>query len=138
MDSDNEHNTVDLLDALKLSLKRKGSLGKLQARLRYEVFDCIQKSLQCIEEEEGPIKTNCETLHHPKPPKENEIINSMIIEYLHFNGYEHSLRMFQVETGKDGLGTMEMSTRRNSRKQEQVKIPSLYSMVKNKINQRQK
>ena len=131
MDSDSEHDSVDLLDALKLSLKRKGTLGKLKASLRYEVFDCLQRSLQCIQEEKDS-SSNGEALH-PSPPKENEIINGMIAEYLHFNGYEQSLRMFQVETGKDG-----MYTRQKCQEQKQVVIPSLYSLVKKITKQGQK
>ena len=72
---------VELKDALRDALERRGTLGTLRAQIRRDVFNAMEDS--------GDAE-------HPTP-KENLIINELIREYLAFNNYRHALAVFTPE-----------------------------------------
>ncbi|KAF4672895.1 extra spindle pole bodies 1 [Perkinsus chesapeaki] len=79
----------ELREALESALESRGTMGKLRARLRAEVFDVLCGG--------GGVAEGKEKV--PQPPRENVIINELIREYFEFNGYHHSLATFVAESG---------------------------------------
>ena len=116
---------TDLMEVLQISLERKGSLDELRAKLRYEIFQCIKQSIQHVEEG-NRTKSTTPIPRPPMPPKENDAINDMIIEYFRFNGYEHSLNIFEAEIGKN-LDPSAADV--CSKEHQQMGTPSLYSLL---------
>ncbi|EER08290.1 conserved hypothetical protein [Perkinsus marinus ATCC 50983] len=73
----------ELRETLETVLESRGTLGKIRAQLRSEIFSTLKEGRD----------------NAPSPPKENVIINELIREYFEFNGYHHSLSTFTAETG---------------------------------------
>lgn len=80
----------DLRDAVQTSLETRGVLGEMQARLRSEIFRCIDDR----------------SLPPPKLTNENLMINELIREYLEWNGYRHTSSVLLQETGQPSQGAM--------------------------------
>eukprot|EP00696_Hemimastix_kukwesjijk_P015416 gnl/Hemi2/3611_TR1255_c0_g1_i1.p1 gnl/Hemi2/3611_TR1255_c0_g1~~gnl/Hemi2/3611_TR1255_c0_g1_i1.p1 ORF type:complete len:128 (+),score=43.94 gnl/Hemi2/3611_TR1255_c0_g1_i1:85-468(+) len=72
----------DLKQALKESLENTGSLAQMKARIRSEIFNCLDE-----QEESKPSLTH-----------ENLLINELIREYLDFNKYRHTLAVLVPES----------------------------------------
>ncbi|KAF4725964.1 hypothetical protein FOZ63_034159, partial [Perkinsus olseni] len=70
----------ELREALETALQSRGTMGKVRAQLRAEIFNTLNDT-------EGRDSI-------PAPPRENVIINELIREYFEFNGYHHSLSTF--------------------------------------------
>ncbi|KAI9205832.1 uncharacterized protein BJ171DRAFT_598027 [Polychytrium aggregatum] len=69
--------------ALKETLAARGILDELKAKIRAEVFRSLEDDLQ----------------PRPAPAHETQTINGLIREYLEWNGFRHSLSVFELETG---------------------------------------
>lgn len=76
-------NLNDLKNAIKEILEENGSLNKIRAEIRENIY-------KAIETDESP---------KPKIPEENLIINELFREYLNYNGYYHSNSVFLSESG---------------------------------------
>lgn len=63
---------------LRETLEAKGTMSRLRASIRAEVFGALQDENEQV----------------PKPTKENLLINDLIREYLAFNHYDHTLSVF--------------------------------------------
>ncbi|KAG8467471.1 hypothetical protein KFE25_000787 [Diacronema lutheri] len=74
----------ELHEVLRETLEAKGTMSRLRASIRAEVFGALQ-------DEDG---------HVPRPTNENLLINDMIREYLAFNRYDHTLAVFMPESGQ--------------------------------------
>ncbi|KAF4738608.1 hypothetical protein FOZ63_012901 [Perkinsus olseni] len=79
----------ELREALETALESRGTMGKVRAQLRAEIFNTLNDT-------EG--RDNI-----PAPPRENVIINELIREYFEFNGYHHSLSTFTAGKSRDVL-----------------------------------
>jgi len=91
MSGDNTGDTV--IAALKETLERSGTLDNVRAQLRATILKCMDETL--------PKSDNSVKGLIPRkssPPIENVLINEMIAEYLSFNGYKHTLSVFNLET----------------------------------------
>lgn len=73
----------ELKSAIKDILQENGSLNKIRAEIREQIF-------KAIETDESP---------KPKIPEENLIINELIREYFNYMGYFHSSSVFLAESG---------------------------------------
>lgn len=65
----------DLKDAIKDTLQQKGTINKVKAKIRAQIF--------------GALGTAAEEHPKPEPAPENVVINELIREYLIFNGYRY-------------------------------------------------
>ncbi|KAJ3122838.1 hypothetical protein HK098_002452, partial [Nowakowskiella sp. JEL0407] len=74
-----------LKDALRETLERKKVLSNVRAQIRASVF-------HALDDKEAEL---------PTISIENKIINNLILEYLAFNGYKHSLGVLEAETGTE-------------------------------------
>ncbi|KAK2946314.1 putative fop amine-terminal dimerization domain protein [Blattamonas nauphoetae] len=78
--------TVDQLkDALKETLEENGSMKKLRAHARAEIF----KALDDTEQKD-----------RPQPGNDQFIINELIREYMNYHEYNYSLQVFTPESGQ--------------------------------------
>mmetsp|Transcript_12044 Transcript_12044/g.23561 ORF Transcript_12044/g.23561 Transcript_12044/m.23561 type:complete len:135 (-) Transcript_12044:543-947(-) len=114
----------ELTEAIGDSLRARGVSDAIKARLRAEVFGIL--------EGEG-------TPRAPRPSSETLIINELIRDYLDYNGYSHSLSVFEPETGQpkdeslprsvlaEDLG---LSNRRDFREDLGRPLPLLYDLVR--------
>jgi lisH domain-containing protein FOPNL len=66
--------------ALDQNLKTRWSLSKIGLGLRAEMFDALGQGYNS----------------HPSPSQETRLINELVREYLQYNGYIHSLSVFQA------------------------------------------
>ena len=76
---------TDLKEVLSETLQSNGTLDKLKAQLRAQVFAVLQ-------EDEAAIK--------PPLSNANLIINELIREYLQYNQYNHTLSVLLPESGQ--------------------------------------
>ncbi|KAK9883202.1 hypothetical protein WA026_001394 [Henosepilachna vigintioctopunctata] len=77
---------MDLLEAVKTSMQNDGSLSKFKAELRAAVMTILNKN---------HVRNN-EPL---KVPEETKLINELIREYMIWNGYLYSDKVFTAECG---------------------------------------
>ncbi len=110
-------NVNDLKAAIKDILQSNGTLDKIRAEIRESIYHAIETNDQ--------VK--------PKLPEENLLINELIREYMHYNGYYHSASVFISESGQPEdspldrnfiakeLNVIENNTSKN--------IPLLYSLI---------
>jgi len=110
-------NVNDLKAAIKDILQSNGTLNKIKAEIRESIYHAIETN--------DTIK--------PKLPEENLLINELIREYMHYNGYFHSASVFISESGQPEdspldrnfiakeLNVIESNTSKN--------IPLLYSLI---------
>lgn len=73
----------ELKSAIKEILLSNGSLNKIRAEIREEIY-------KAIEEDSNP---------KPKIPEENLLINELIREYFSYMGYNHANSVFLSESG---------------------------------------
>ena len=92
--------TLEIINALKETLQRTGTLDTIRAQLRADVFQCITECLPSLSASKSAPSTQSSL---PAPPIENILINEIIAEYLAFNGYQHTLSVFASETGNPSL-----------------------------------
>ena len=71
----------ELKSALADTLEKKGVYAELRAKIRSEIFACL--------DEGDDVR--------PPVPDANLILNEVIREYLSFNGYGHTLSVFMSE-----------------------------------------
>jgi lisH domain-containing protein FOPNL len=69
-----------LKEVMEENLTERGVKAKLEAYLRAEMFESLGSGYNS----------------HPTPAQETRLINELIREYLLFNGYGHSLSVFQA------------------------------------------
>lgn len=95
MNDSNVMNEQQLGAAIKETLERSGTLDNVRAQLRATLLKCMDE----------PLTTSCKSA----PPIENVLINELIAEYLSFNGYEHTLSVFSMESRRNsGMGEDEL------------------------------
>lgn len=89
---------MELADAFKDSLDRKGLLGEIRANLRTQVFHCFQSAIASQDE----LETSRDQLEAQAPatPTDNKLIDELIMEYLEYNGHIHTLSTFVAETSR--------------------------------------
>ena len=135
--SQNDGATFDeLVDALKETLHRRGTIGQIRSSLRSEAFDCLRLAENSNQEE------NEATCSNPRPPMENILINELIRNYLEFNGYSGTASVLTAEAGigDDGgridrelqkieLGVFEKKRDERGKRSGNCKIPLLYGIV---------
>ncbi|KAL1488815.1 hypothetical protein ABEB36_014611 [Hypothenemus hampei] len=109
---------TDLLQAIKESLQKDGTLGRLKGEIRAAIINVLNK------------QPNSEEA--PKIPDETRLINELIREYLSWNGYLYTEQILGVESNQTGerltrdvlttkLGVMDDT--------KTAKIPLLYYIV---------
>ncbi|KAF8283662.1 lisH domain-containing protein C16orf63 [Trypanosoma cruzi] len=79
-----------LKEAMREVLETKGVMDHVKAELRAAIFHALQDSSA---HEDGA------SLNRPPVPPENLLLNELIKEYMAFNGMEHSLSVFRLESG---------------------------------------
>jgi len=98
---------TNLTQAVTETLHRRGTLGKIRANIRNEIFQCLRSSSSIIREDErrgGRVfesECNVGTENKripPELPAETALLNDLILEYLRFNGYDHTVSTFVAET----------------------------------------
>ena len=100
--SKNEGATLDeLVDALKETLHRRGTLGQIRSSLRSEAFACLRlaENSNQAEKEDASSSSNNNNGNNPRPPMENVLINELIRDYLEFNGYRGTASVLVSEAG---------------------------------------
>ncbi|XP_060521514.1 centrosomal protein 20-like [Cylas formicarius] len=75
----------DLVQAIKESLQKDGTLGKFKGEIKAAVMSIMNR--------------NHENGDPPKVPNETKLINELIREYLSWNGYIYSEQMLSTEAG---------------------------------------
>ncbi|KAJ1632880.1 hypothetical protein T492DRAFT_985370 [Pavlovales sp. CCMP2436] len=74
----------ELHDVLRETLEVNGTMSRLRASIRAQVFGALQDDNERV----------------PRITRENLIINDLIREYLAFNHYDHALAVFMAESGQ--------------------------------------
>ncbi|XP_066253346.1 centrosomal protein 20 [Euwallacea similis] len=116
----NETTEADLLQAIKESLQKDGTLGRFKGEIRAAVMNVLNKNSSNQSEEP------------PKIPDETKLINELIREYLVWNGYFYADQVLGAESSQCGervsrdvltakLGVLDDS--------KTAKIPLLYYIV---------
>ncbi|CAG9767137.1 unnamed protein product [Ceutorhynchus assimilis] len=82
-----ESGEVALLQAIKESLQKDGTLGRLKGEIRAAVMNVLNKN------DRGDA---------PKIPEETRLINELIREYLAWNGYLYSEEVLTAESCQNG------------------------------------
>lgn len=112
---DAEISIQEFTDAIQESLHRKGVLNKMRAMLRANIMDCLEaiprtsltsSSTTCSDNnnknKNNKNKNNnnntCKGEKKWQTRPENTLINELILEYLEFNGYDHTVSVLSVET----------------------------------------
>ncbi|KAI9331239.1 hypothetical protein DFJ73DRAFT_799891 [Zopfochytrium polystomum] len=70
----------ELRQALIASLESRGVIADLTAKVRAEIFNCLDEGIEA-----------------PAQARETEIVNALILEYLRWQGYESSASVFAAE-----------------------------------------
>ncbi|XP_035195101.1 centrosomal protein 20 isoform X2 [Oxyura jamaicensis] len=75
---------VELKQALKEALEKRGVLGQIRANIRAEVFHALDDQSE------------------PRPPlcHENLLINELVREYLEYNKYKYTASVLTAEAGQ--------------------------------------
>ncbi|KAG8343387.1 FOP N terminal dimerization domain [Trypanosoma vivax] len=79
-----------LKDAMREIMETKGVINHVKAELRAAIFHSLQ--------EVSSLDGGTQSSRPPQPP-ENLLLNELIKDYMTFNGMEHSLAVFQAESG---------------------------------------
>jgi lisH domain-containing protein FOPNL len=69
-----------LMKALQDNLQERGVISNLEAILRAEMFAALEQKYDSL----------------PMPDSDTRLINELVREYLMFNGYGHSLSVFEA------------------------------------------
>eukprot|EP01084_Bolivina_argentea_P149495 261150_1 len=91
IEEESDNAVDDLRKAVCSTLSHSGALGKLMAEARANVFHALEESAVI----EGGVAP-------PPPPLSdaNLLINELIRDYLHYNGYTSALGVFLAESGQ--------------------------------------
>ncbi|CAG9834729.1 unnamed protein product [Diabrotica balteata] len=76
----------DLLEAIKESLEKDGTLGRVNGEIRARVMAVLNRDFECADP--------------PKVPEETKLINELIREYLAWNGYLYTEQILIAESGQ--------------------------------------
>ena len=102
----------EVANAFQESLDRLGRLDHIRASLRYEVYQCLQQSLQLnngfnrSNDDENSEYNKCgdgddnnskNHIHNIPTPREVELCHALIVDYLHCRGFVHTLSTFKAE-----------------------------------------
>ncbi|CAH1997589.1 unnamed protein product [Acanthoscelides obtectus] len=79
---------TDLLDAIKDSLEKNGTLGRLNGEVRTAIMNVLNQNF----DQHDP----------PKVPDETRLINELLREYLAWNGYMYTEQVLAAESGHKG------------------------------------
>ncbi|XP_018561821.1 lisH domain-containing protein FOPNL-like [Anoplophora glabripennis] len=77
---------ADLLDAIRESLQKDGTLGQVSGQIRAAVMTVLNR--------------NIENKEPPKVPEETKLINELLREYLTWNGYLYTEQVLAAESGQ--------------------------------------
>ncbi|KAJ8949073.1 hypothetical protein NQ318_016976 [Aromia moschata] len=83
-----EPTETDLLEAIKESLQKDGTLGRVSGEIRAAVMSVLNKNFDAAEP--------------PKVPQETKLINELLREYLAWNGYLYTEQVLAAESGQRG------------------------------------
>lgn len=107
----------ELKTAIKDILQSNGSLNKIRAEIREQIYKAIET----------------EDIPKPKVPEENLLINELIKEYFNYMGYNHSTSVFLAESGHPEEAPIDrpfISKELNIIEDKESKsIPLLYSLI---------
>ncbi|CAH1101319.1 unnamed protein product [Psylliodes chrysocephalus] len=81
-----ESSENDLLEAIKESLEKDGTLGRVNGEIRAAVMSILNRGFE-----------NCDP---PQVPEETKLINELIREYLTWNGYLYTEQILSAESGQ--------------------------------------
>ncbi|XP_074029301.1 centrosomal protein 20 [Leptinotarsa decemlineata] len=81
-----EPTETDLLEAIKDSLQKNGTLGRISGELRAAVMSVLNDNFG----KDNP----------PKVPEETKLINELLREYLTWNGYLYTEQILSAESGQ--------------------------------------
>ncbi|EPY28108.1 lisH domain-containing protein C16orf63 [Strigomonas culicis] len=90
-----------LKSAMRESLEANGTIDQVKAELRAAIFQSLAETTTTDPTNNHLNSSSASQITPPVPP-ENMIINELIREYLAFNGLEHSLAVFQLESRTPG------------------------------------
>ncbi|KAG5899908.1 hypothetical protein JTB14_002460 [Gonioctena quinquepunctata] len=113
-----EPTETDLLDAVKESLQKNGTLGRINGELRAAVMKVLNENVG----NDNP----------PKVPEETKLINELLREYLTWNGYLYTEQILTAESGQknERLGRDVLTTKFGVMDDAKTgKIPLLYYIV---------
>lgn len=108
----------DLLNSIKDSLTKQGTINKINAELRAGILNILNRSEN--------------TTSSPQIPQETRLINELIREYLTWNGYIYSEQVLSAETGQNSerLTRDVLTTKFGCMDDERTaKIPLIYYIV---------
>ncbi|CAH1118926.1 unnamed protein product [Phaedon cochleariae] len=113
-----EPTETDLLEAIKDSLQREGTLGRVNGEIRAAVMSVLNR--------------NFENSEPPKVPEETKLINELLREYLAWNGYLYTEQILVAESGQknEKIGRDVLTTKFGVMDDAKTaKIPLLYYIV---------
>ncbi|CUV04869.1 unnamed protein product [Cryptosporidium hominis] len=126
-----DHSLEELRSAVKSELEKKGVLSEVRARLMAEILYSLTE-----ENDENKDQENCIS-------DENLILNSLIYDYLVYNGYQSTGKVLLKESKMDSDSTKGRSEYTNGKQilsneelknilrvEEKSDLPILYSLIK--------
>ncbi|KAL3128857.1 hypothetical protein CHM_3g455 [Cryptosporidium hominis] len=126
-----DHSLEELRSAVKSELEKKGVLSEVRARLMAEILYSLTE-----ENDENKDQENCIS-------DENLILNSLIYDYLVYNGYQSTGKVLLKESKMDSDSTKGRSEYTNGKRilsneelknilrvEEKSDLPILYSLIK--------
>ncbi|XP_030745231.1 lisH domain-containing protein FOPNL-like [Sitophilus oryzae] len=108
----------DLLQAIRESLQKDGTLGRFKGEIRAAIMTVLNRNSECHDA--------------PKIPDETKLINDLIREYLSWNGYLYTEQILSAESGQssDRTGRDVLTTKLGVMDDSKTaKIPLLYYIV---------
>ncbi|TRY52417.1 LIS1 homology motif containing protein [Cryptosporidium tyzzeri] len=126
-----DHSLEELRSAVKSELEKKGVLSEVRARLMAEILYSLTE-----ENDENKDQESCIS-------DENLILNSLIYDYLVYNGYQSTGKVLLKESKMDSDSTKGRSEYTNGKQilsteelknilrvEEKSDLPILYSLIK--------
>lgn len=116
---------TDLIEALRKRLDEDGKLESIRSTLRAEVITYFNAEAQ-------NQSVNVDAVESPKL---NVLIDELIIEYLKYNGHNHTLDVFAAESKRSQKSSEDVTQQIEQMKSElkdcsgDHKIPILYNLV---------
>ena len=105
----------ELKNVIKETLDKKGTLSKIKAQIRAEIFTSLET----------------EAVPKPKLSNENILINELIREYFTYNHYNHALSVFLHESGQpiDPPFDKKFIAKELKVDDKDISVPLLYSLA---------
>eukprot|EP01013_Petalomonas_cantuscygni_P039890 TRINITY_DN71532_c0_g1_i1.p1 TRINITY_DN71532_c0_g1~~TRINITY_DN71532_c0_g1_i1.p1 ORF type:complete len:161 (-),score=13.12 TRINITY_DN71532_c0_g1_i1:423-905(-) len=100
----------DVRNALAMLLEDRGHLKSLRASLHRVIFEAV------AEDSSPPVQ-------RPPPPPENLVLNTLILDYLTFNGFTNAAAVLATEAGHPTAPSV-MSTDDHSRPSDGIPLPA--------------